>query len=428
MRDELKISLRSLNFRRKQYVSLFLVCVFGVGVSIFSLFLVNGMIKSLEYKAKIYYGGDFQFIGGDAGLTLRNYEHLIKELEDVFPEGTIITDRFDLDAKNASFYFEGNGVRQRVIKGVHFDKEVKLFTAFNYTEGNIENCICEDKNIIMLSEPIAKTLQAHVGDEITFYIKNSWGQIDTRQVVVKAIFKDSSLFGMYTSYTDIDFLKDVYKYPVDCVNRICINLPKSPGERITKVYQKELEKKFQMYSLVSDKKDFYDQLYKIPMPTYALIKLSANLQDVQILIDAMAAISTFVIIMLVIIIVAGVSSTYRVIVMKRINEIGIYKAIGMKRQNISIMLLLETAFIVILGCIMGFLFALILCKVSGLFNLSFIPAFDIFLVGGKLKPVISMGYTMLISCTVIVTTLVAVWFAIKKSVEITPCEALATTE
>jgi ABC-type antimicrobial peptide transport system permease subunit len=114
--------------------------------------------------------------------------------------------------------------------------------------------------------------------------------------------------------------------------------------------------------------------------------------------------------------------------MKRITEIGIYKAIGMKRYKISGMLMAETSVLVLFGWITGYLFSLLLCFIASFINLSFIPAFDIFLTNGVLKPQISFVYFIFVSIIVIVTTLGAVLFAIRKSVRISPCEALAVTE
>ena len=132
--------------------------------------------------------------------------------------------------------------------------------------------------------------------------------------------------------------------------------------------------------------------------------------------------------MLLIIIVTGVSSTFRVIAMKRINEIGIYKAIGMKRMKIYGMLLTETLLLIVSGCIAGYFLSCGLKFGIGLINFSFIPAFDIFLVNGKLKGIISFVYFILIFIVIVVTTTLAVMFAVKKSVSVTPCQALAVTE
>lgn len=424
MKDEIKMGLRSLLYRRKQYLSLFLVCLFGTGVSLFCLYSVNGMLSALEDKARIYYGGDLQFIGGwGLDQPVANSE-LLKSF---FPEDTIISERLDFDADYAAFYFEGTGVRQRVIKGVDFNKEKKLFAGFNYVEGSAEGIA--GTNGILLSEPIAKMLEVKVGDDITFMLRNISWQLNTVTLNVKGIFRDSSLFGMYTSYMDRNLLSQAYGYPEYLCNRICIMLPDgSPEKKELEGYQAALSELFNMYHLVEDKQEYYDNCLWTENQPYALIKLSANLQEIQIIIDAMKAIVAFVIVMLLIIIVTGVSSTFRVIAMKRINEIGIYKAIGMKRMKIYGMLLTETLLLLIAGSIAGFLFSCALTGITGLINFSFIPAFDIFLINGNMKGIISFSYFILIFITVVVTTLGAVMFAVKKSVSVTPCQALAVTE
>ncbi len=424
MKDALKMGFRSIIYRHKQYISLFLVSMFGVGVSLFCLFAVNGMLSALEDKARIYYGGDLQFIGGwgmDQAVTNTD------AIAYAFPEDSVIAPRFDLDADYAAYYFEGTGVRQRVIKGVDFQKEEKLFAGFNYVEGSAKEMY--GSNGVLLSEPIAKMLEVHAGDEITFMLRNVYGQINTAPLIVKGIFRDSSLFGMYTSYLDFTYLVSVYGYSPSICNRICIMLPEgSPSNKEINQIQAKLSEQFNMYHIVEDKNEYYNNCLYTENQPYALIKLSANLQEVQIIIDAMKLIVAFVIIMLVIIIVTGVSSTFRVIAMKRINEIGIYKAIGMKRHKIYEMLLAETLVLLAGGCVCGFIFSAFLVKIFSLINFSFIPAFDIFLVNGKMQGIISFVYFLVIFAAVIVTTLFAVMFAVKKSVSVTPCQALAVTE
>ena len=424
MTDELKMGLRSLIYRRKQYSSLFCACLFGVAVSLFCLYSVNGMLSSLEDKARIYYGGDLQFVGGvGMNQSVENVEHLTP----YFPEGSVIAERFDFDADYAAFYFEGTGVRQRVIKGVNFEKEKKLFASFNYIEGSAEGLY--GTNGVLLSEPIAQMLEVHTGDEITFMLRNAAWQINTVTLVVKGIFRDSSLFGMYTSYMDRELLSSVYGYPSYLCNRICVMLPDgTPSKKELEGYQAALSQDFPMYQLVEDKQVYYDNCLYTENPPYALIKLSANLQEIQIIIDAMKVIVAFVIVMLLIIIVTGVSSTFRVIAMKRINEIGIYKAIGMKRMRMYGMLLTETLLLLIAACIAGYILSCLLSGLIGLINFSFIPAFDIFLVNGKMKGIISFVYFILIFIVIVVTTTLAVMFAVKKSVSVTPCQALAVTE
>ncbi len=423
----LSMALKSIFYRRKQYLSLMLVCFFGVGVSLFCLFLIDGMLASLRYKARIYYGGDLQLIGQNPSLIISNAEQVIDEIKPVFPDDAIISKRMDCDADYATFYFEGTGVRQRVIKGVDFNAEKPLFNTWNFIEGNAD--ITEKDNSILISEPIAQMLKIHAGDSLTFLYKRNNGIINTQEMIVKGIFRDTSLFGMYTSYMDRELLSSVYGYPSYLCNRICVMLPDgTPSKKELEGYQAALSQDFPMYQLVEDKQVYYDNCLYTENPPYALIKLSANLQEIQIIIDAMKVIVAFVIVMLLIIIVTGVSSTFRVIAMKRINEIGIYKAIGMKRMRIYGMLLTETLLLLIAACIAGYILSCLLSGLIGLINFSFIPAFDIFLVNGKMKGIISFVYFILIFIVIVVTTTLAVMFAVKKSVSVTPCQALAVTE
>lgn len=47
-----------------------MVTVFGVAISLFALFVVDGMLNALETKGKIYYGGDLMFIGSVSGEVI----------------------------------------------------------------------------------------------------------------------------------------------------------------------------------------------------------------------------------------------------------------------------------------------------------------------------------------------------------------------
>lgn len=427
-----KISVRSLILRWRQYFSLFLVCAFGVGISLFCNFLVSGMLDALAQKAKIYYGGDFQFIGGGNG-SLNVYEGFgdnLEKVREVFPKNSIVAPRIDYDARNScAFYFEGIGVRQRVIKGIDFDIEQELFKTFNYVEGSAENMA--NSNGVLISQPIAKMLQCKIGDSITLMLETADDFMNTVDVVVQGIFKDSSLFGMYTSYLDYDFLRKAANFPEGFGNRIGIFFPsKNLGERTLIKYHKLLSEKFNMYKITHDKYDFYDDLYdnKLPFPTFALLPLDSNMQELNIIIEAMRIVTLLIIIALVVIIVVGISSTYRVIVMKRINEIGIYKAIGMDRKSIYLLLMFETIALLIAGCVAGLLIYLGLASVIKLFNFSFIPAFDVFLVSGRAVALFDAPSAVLIFAVVLVTTSLAVLFSVKEAVRKMPCEALAVTE
>ena len=115
-----KIAIRSLFSKWRQYVSLFLVCSVGFGFSLFCLFLVNGMLDSLQMKAKVFYGGDFQFIGGKGWLLFDDENEFLPGIKKTFGDDVLVFSRLDYDGRNAALYFDGQEIRQKVIKGVDF--------------------------------------------------------------------------------------------------------------------------------------------------------------------------------------------------------------------------------------------------------------------------------------------------------------------
>ncbi len=424
--EYVKISVRSLLLRWRQYFSLFMVCAVGTAVSMFLIFAVQGMLGALNMKAKIYYGGDYQFFGGIYSSDFGNGQDMIDAIRPYFPDTAIISQRLDFDADNSAYYFEGVGVRQRVVKGIDFTTEAELFKRFNYVAGSAAEMA--GTNGVLLSEPIAEMLECSVGDEVTFMLKNLWGYTNTVPLIVKGIFKDSSLFGMYTSYLDIDVLRKAQGYGSTFANRVCIFFPDGePTAADTARYQTVLSEHFTMHPQVKDKREFYNKLGTFSEPTYALLTLGSNMNDLAIIIEAMRAITALVIVVLVIIIVVGISSTYKVIIMKRINEIGIYKSIGMKRGSIYTLIGFETLALLASGCVAGILLSQVLCGVIQLFDFTVIPAFDVFLTNGVLKPIMSTGGMFGICALVIVTTLIAVLFSVRTAVKKMPSEALATT-
>lgn len=429
-----KLSFQSILYRRKQYVSLLLVCIFGTAISLSTLFIVNGMMTSLRNKAKIYYGGDYQFLSGkkyklnQMQLMNTDADITIEKLQTVFPKGTLITKRFDMDCDKAALYFNGETIKQRVIKGVNFNLENELFNTLNFIEGSYKDM--PGTNGILISEPIAKNLDIHIGDTMTLSLKDLNYNVDTISLVVKGIFRDSSLFGMYTSYMNLDSLQNIFKIPENYANRICIKLPKNfnDNQKTNTKFQSELEAIFNMHKQVSDKHVYYDKIKTYDEMTHLLVPLDNNLLELKIIIEAMKLITICMILSLSIIIIAGVSCTFRVIIMKRINEIGIYKAIGIHKGDITKIIFYETLLIMSAGFIGGLILCGIICLIISKINLSFIPAFDVFLSNGCIIPQFSLLFTVVLLVLLFTCTIMAVLKAIRKPVQIMPCNALSVTE
>ena len=424
-----KIAIRSLLYRKSQYVSLFLVCMAGVAISLASIAVSSGMIKSLNQKAKIYYGGDFALMCSvnDDGLDIYDYESHLEKIKSVLPKDAVVSPRMDFDARYSSFYFEGVQALQNTIKGVDFEREKDLISGFTFVDGGIEEMA--GSNGVLISAPIAKMLNVHVGDEITFQLETLDDYLNTVPIEVKGIFQDSSVFGMYTSYMDFEFIRDAYGRPKNYANRICVNFPnRSVSEKNLRSFYDSLSRVINLFPWVDDKNDYIDATDYFKVETWGFIPLAANLNDVEVMELAMDAVISFVVAILTLIIIAGIGSTYRVLIMKRITEIGIYMALGMKKRSIIATLLFESLLLLIIGCIGGILLSSVFCSVVSLFDFSFIPSFDMFLEKGNLCPRTDVIKSVMVIVSVIAFTILAVLYATLKSIKIMPVQALATTE
>lgn len=431
----LNFAIKSLISRAKQYQSLFAVCAVGVCVMLSVLMITDGMIDSMTEKMRQYYGGDFMILGDDSGSdysldSLASYQKMIDSLKEVLPTSAQISYRYKKTSGDKSLFFEGVSVKQRSIQGVVFSDEKELFKKFNFIEGGIEDRPSHDG--ILLSQPAAEKLGVHIGDNIVLLIETIYGNQNTVNLVVTGIFQDSSVFGMYTSYVDYLALMeglgfsgiDKMSYPID---EICVYYSNGvPNKKELQRVHNELEKRFDMFPLSYDKSAWQD--YAIPegKRIYALIPLSANVSDLQKLSMALRAIVALIVVMLVVIISVGISSTFRVIVLKRAVESGTFRALGMKPSGLMALYFTEILLLLISGSLVGFVASIIIVNVASIYNLSFVSGFDLFLTGGHLAPVLYAAEAGFLLAIIFVTTLGAVLFTLRKLVHISPVGALAT--
>lgn len=415
---------------RRQYVSLFTVCVAGLAIMLTSVFVTDGMLSAVDDKARIYYGGDAGVIGGVWRKTLADADGIIQILEPIVPEGTKFYKRADYDGNNATFIFEGTEMKTRMFKGVDFSVETDTFASFNFADGAPVST--PEHNGILISESVAKRLGAKKGDAVTVQLKDDIGYINTASFIVTGIFVDSSLFGMYTSYVDIQALQAVVNRGEGYVNRVCVYLPR--GERLSKKLlqsmQSLLEAQYTMWPLSDDKTEFNRKLRNGEWgetPVYGLVTLEANIKELSVLTDAIRAVVLMVVVVLMTIISVGMGSTYRIVVMKRTTEIGTFRALGMRREGVRKVFLVESFCLLTAGFVVALALSLLFCGILGKFNFSFIPAFDMFLENGHLVARAGAFKALVVFFTVSVTTILSLLFTIRNVVHISPVGALATT-
>lgn len=427
----LNFAVKSLLNRARQYRSLFAVSAIGVCIMISVLMITDGMLDSMTEKMRQYYGGDFMILGGEkyydekySGYPLEKLQEMIVALKEILSKDTQISARLSKTNGDKSFFFEGIGVKQRTLQGVNFEDERALFQKFTFMEGNADARADGDGAVISL--PVAQKLGVHVGDEVVLFFEED-NLKNTVSLVVTGIFQDSSVFGMYTSYIDYKALIKLLSINVNLTDKICVYYPKGlPSSGEIRRVQSELEKRFDMFPLSYNKEDWRNFDRNDDDIIYALIPLEANISDLRKLSSALHAIVALIVAMLVLIISVGISSTFRVIVMKRAVESGTFRALGMKPAGLMLLYFTEVFVLLVSGCAIGFALSLVVTKIISGFNLSFVVGFDLFLMGGHLAPSLYIGKVFFLLAVIFVTTLGAVLFTLRKLIHISPVGALST--
>ncbi|MCR4789462.1 MAG: FtsX-like permease family protein [Treponemataceae bacterium] len=426
------IAARTLIHDKRRYIMLFFAASIGMALTFSVCGMMNGMMNSLYNKARIYYGGDAMLL--NHYVAFGDYENFQAKLEPYFKKyGFFVSPRIDY-SDESYVIFEGTSIKQRKLKGVDFTKEEKLFKSLNFVSGDALSM--KNSNGILISQQLADLLTVQIGDNLTLLVKTTQNYTNTASVIVKGIFQDTSVFGQNISYLDIDFLRNIVGISQDTVSTIGIFSKTYNSKGLSKLQiakiHKDLSGFLNMYKLTNSKNEFLGDPNAFRSPKDAskicLVSLDANLDDIAFLIDAMHLIIFLIMAVLIIIIAIGIGSTYKIIAVKRINEIGIYMALGMKPSKILFVFLIEAFFLLSLSFGFSLFLSLAIMLAFRMIDFSGIPNFDIFLSNSHILINLSWWQILVIFAVICIVTMFFVFMTIRKNVKINPVDALSVAE
>ena len=425
MDSTFRIALRNLFRQKARYRILGIAIAFGCAIITIVYGALGGMRMSLEEKAKIYYGGDFSILGNSKtdGLGVNNPREVIDLLESLPGKPVRVSLRIDYRS-NVFLSFAGNSVHMRMVMGAAFNREERNFRSFNYVAGGSEGM--SGSNGILLSAPVAKKLGARVGDDLLLLIDTKTGQRNTATMVLRGIYKDSSLFGYYTSYMDIDFLRATTRYDPVATTYVG-GYYQGNGRTVFPLrrIQAALEKKLPMFPLAAVKADMFSTLDRSNWTgiKYSLIGLDAHIAKINQVVEVM----TFLLLalggLLMATVVLGVVNTYRVIVFERTKEIGTMRAIGMQRPVVVRLFLFEAGLLAVAASSLGVALGIGALGLLSAVDLSWLPGFDVFLSNGRIAWVMAPGEMLLVAGLMLIAVLGAVAGPANRAASIEPVQA-----
>jgi ABC-type lipoprotein release transport system permease subunit len=426
-----RIALRNLWRRGNRFLFLLFLVAFSSLVILSLTSLFDTLVFNLKRKGSIYYGGDITVRGikDQRTIIIEEPEPMLEAIRNAVPAGTVVSPRINYRNSSITLFFAGDSIRQRMINGIDFREEEPMFQQLTFTEGGYNPLQERFRKLpgILISEPTAQLLKARVGDDLLLYIPTRTRQVNTAVIVVEGIFRDSSLFGYYTAYMDIEALRHLTLFPEGQCTDIAIFFPEGyNGEKEARTLQAILEGQFPMTPLFAGQSELDNYRHSTEWKgiRYAINTLDSNLEQVNELLNAVRFIADFLVGILAAIVFFGVTNSYRISVYERRKEIGTLRALGMRKRSVTVLFLWEGVFLTLFAVGIGAVGALLVLGGLSLVDFSFLAGFDIFLRGKHLQafPTWSaLGTTLLLSLGAV---LLALWKPTRMAGSVPPVEAM----
>jgi len=296
-------------------------------------------------------------------------------------------------------------------------------------EGSLNGFRGSDK--ILISEGTAKKLGVKLNDRVSVQAETQSGQQNVLDFTVGAIYLDpglaASLAGAYADIGIVNKLRDMA--PGEYTNFGIFLDDVSTADFWGAALYAELDRqKLPLWNRGTPQdlqSQFRDQ--KWTGTRYALFTLNDILSFLKGIFGALNGIAFGIFLVLFLVIMVGITNTYRMVVYERTREIGTLRALGMQRPQIRNLFLLEAVFLALTGITVGFVFGVIV-----LFGLSFVDLsswkdFNILLKNNKLQLFVNILWFAINLVVVTGLTALAALFPARKAGLLTPAEALRTT-
>ncbi|MGA2639430.1 MAG: FtsX-like permease family protein [Spirochaetia bacterium] len=304
---------------------------------------------------------------------------------------------------------------------------------------------------IILSRKIADKLGARLGDTVTIQLRTVTDQVNVGDFQVAAISHDPGLSDSLAAYAGLPYVNSLINIGAGEYQTLGILL----GHRDTtdvdsgRIYH-ALSVRVPVLDRTSGKQDadpmramlkqheqnpaaaMFQSLIKQAGDTpwegmrYRLYTINDILGQAQLpqMAGALNGLAFIVLLVLFVIIVVGITNTFRMVIVERTREIGTMRALGMKRRSVRNLFLLEALLLFLGGAVAGLGGAALIMDVLRLFNFGS-GTFAMILQGGRLSFSLPAAQTIAQLLLVGLLTVLAALYPARRAARLSPARALA---
>jgi putative ABC transport system permease protein len=278
------------------------------------------------------------------------------------------------------------------------------------------------KDGVILSQPLARSLQAALGSRITYRYTPKYGSDPVeRQLVVKGIVSPPAPFADSTAFANEEVFYQSFFW----------NIPRNPA---VVAHDAPLFKALLPEWQLMERSPNTDAATKKRLALNrepwkgARVDVQTMFENASLIVDfqrGLNIVSIVAVLILFFVILIGVVNTMRMSIRERIREIGTNRAIGMQRSDVRSVFVLEVVFLAVLACAAGILLAYGLMSLLATITVDLKDnPFSMFFVNKHLYFVPTAGDIIANFLTIVIVTLVIAFLTARQAARMRVADAL----
>lgn len=433
--NTLRISFRNLSRQKKRSFLLGGAIAFGILIITLVNSFTAGFVENVQENFSHFFAGHVFLTGyekspsGRLITVIREDDVLIEAIESL--ENLPLQYLSRRSSLEGTLIFEGESIHQEVV-GVNWQEEGFLSERLILREGSMEQVLV-DPRALVLNEKMAVRLNVEIGDTLLVQLQTVTGQQNVGEFILAATSVDTGFFSAVSAYAHRSHVNRLLNISEDEYISLGLFLKDMLlMEREAQALSGALEEKLSLVPRFSGPRGFQEQRNQLleeqwEGTRYQLFTIGDFLKPLNQIASTLNTVGLVVVLILFVIIMVGVTNTFRMIIYERTREIGTMRSLGLQRGGVRGLFLLEALLLSLGGALAGLIAAFLVALILSLINFGMDNQFFIILKNGhlffKVLPAQIAGNIAVIG----VLTLLAALIPASRAAKLDPAHALRKT-
>ena len=445
MNTLIKIAFRNLNRQKKRTFLLGGAIAFGILI----VTVINGFAGAFQanvagnmaqlFAGHVFVAGVEKTAKGKTVDIIRDDAAILGALKDAGIDSASAVKR---SSAQVTLIFQGKKTIQNVY-GADLGNERYLKDRLQFKQGSWDKM--SDPRALVLSEGVAKKLKAEIGDRVQVQLKTITGQNNVGEFILAGVSQDMGLFSGMLAYTHRAYLNELLNIgPNDYQMFGILVTDLSKAEQTSAKLLAALKSRASVFELTREDlaaaksgemmQSRFQKLMKQAKDQtwagtkYRVFTINDMISQIEELVKVLNIVSTGILAVLFLIIMVGISNTFRMIMYERIKEIGTMRALGTQRSEVRSLFLYEASFLAAAGTVGGIAVAGLVMGILSLFNFGTDTFFALLMKNGHLSFAVQAIPAAVNFLLVLFLTVLAAFLPARKASRLEPAAALRTSK